>query len=144
MHIKYTTTTQMLILHRIISNYIKCTMSCKIIIIITLTFSIPPISGEPTIKEKAEKFLKELSLGRTATATVAKSKVSTFTKSFSKSARVLTANSTRGRRGVSVPCPSNNAEKRVCQDSKSECLCCSVPVSAHCIHTVHVCTLQYM
>ena len=90
---------------------------------IKLTFSIPPISGEPTIKEKAEKILKELSLGRTATGApgapgpvaVAKSKV-TF---FRKTARVLSANSTRGRRGVSVPCPSNNAEKRVCQDSKS-------------------------
>ena len=46
------------------------------------------------------------------------------------------------RQGVSVPCPSNNAEKRVCQDSKSEstswCVRCSVPVSARCIHTVCV------
>ena len=107
-----------------------------------LTFSIPSISGEPTIKEKAENFIKSLSLGESGAPVAKSSKASVF-KSISKSARVLTANSTRGRRGVSVPCPSNNAEKRVCQDSKSEstswCVCCSVP-----LHPYSVCALQYM
>lgn len=67
---------------------------------------------EPTIKQKAENFIQSLNLGDNVgnvntinSARVAYRKLS-----------VQTFNTTRGKRSLSVPCPSSSSEKRICQD----------------------------